>query len=220
MRMVLVLMLAAAAGCGGKSDDCQRFVDKSKPVLLGMGEAMGGRTIGEKELAQMVEMCRTRANAKNDPVMKCVLDAKDADSVRACWSFAFGDYQAAGKKSEAELMLNRLGKNAKVAFVTDSTFPQGKVGPTPAKACCEQPDHKCAFSLDDWTKDPVWTALDFQIDGPGYFQYTYESDGANAAKATAIGDLDCDGTTVTYTLELSAKDGNSEMKLTRPTTAD
>lgn len=219
MRTMLVLMLAAAAGCGGKGDDCQRFVDKSKPVLLGMGKGMGGREIGEKELSQMVEMCRTSPNAKNDPVMKCVLDAKDENGVRDCYTEAFGEYAAAGKKSEPELMLNRLGKEAKVAFVTDATFPQGKAGPTPAKPCCDQPDHKCAV-VDEWMNDPVWKALDFQVLEPGHFQYTYESDGMNSAKATAIGDLDCDGTPITYTLELSAKDGNPEMKITKPTTAD
>ncbi|MDX2089318.1 MAG: hypothetical protein SFX73_15795 [Kofleriaceae bacterium] len=217
MRMILVTMLAASAGCGGKGDDCQRFVDKSKPVLLGMGKD-AGREVGEKELAQMVSICRSSDKAKADPVMKCVLDAKDESGVRACYGTAFGDYMSKAKRSEAELMLNSLSHIAKAEYVTNSEFPKGKAGPTPAKACCEQPEHKCAV-VDDWAKDPVWTALGFSVDQPGMFQYTYESDG-QTAKVTATGDLDCDGNFVTYTLEASAKDGEPQTTVTKPTTVD
>jgi hypothetical protein len=61
----------------------------------------------------------------------------------------------------------------------------------------------------------VWTRLDFQIDDPGYFQYAYESDGKTAT-ATATGDLDCDGTSIVYTLKMTVEDGNVVKALTQP----
>jgi hypothetical protein len=61
----------------------------------------------------------------------------------------------------------------------------------------------------------VWVALDFQIDHPNLFQYNYRSDGTTF-HAEAIGDLDCDGTFVTYTLDGSAPNGNPQILLTEP----
>ena len=66
----------------------------------------------------------------------------------------------------------------------------------------------------DWS-DPVWQALDFQIDHPTLFQYSYASDGTSF-NATAVGDLDCDGTFITYTLSGTAENGNVQVKLTEP----
>lgn len=61
--------------------------------------------------------------------------------------------------------------------------------------------------------DPVWRALGFAIDQPSQFQYAYRSDGKTFT-ATAIGDLDCDGISVVYTLTGNA-DGTTT--LTEPT---
>jgi hypothetical protein len=67
----------------------------------------------------------------------------------------------------------------------------------------------------DKSKDPVWQALDFSIEEPHRFRYTYESDGKTAT-ATAIGDLDCDGTAITYTLSATAPDGTPTVQITEP----
>lgn len=218
MRTLVTLMMAAAVGCGGKGDDCQQFVDKAKPMFEKMAKE-AGKTFGDTERKQLLEMCRKQgAKAKNDKTFTCVLGAKDEAAVMACFGEGLTDYAAKSKRTEAELNLNKLAKNLKVAYVTDATYPAGKAGPTPAKPCCEGPDHKCP--VEDWSKDAVWTALDFQLDEPSRFQYTYESTEPNKATATAIGDLDCDGTTITYTLEATALEGNAEVKITAPTTAD
>lgn len=216
-RNLLLLLLLAA--CSKKAapagDDCQRFVDKSRAVLEGMLKSAGKGSAAD--LDKLVTECRAHAGKpgnKDDAMMKCVLDAKDDPAVAACWAASLTDYQEKGKATEAKLRLNRLGKNAKVAFITNAEFPKGQAGPSPAQACCSFPDHKCPVTT-DWAQNPVWAALDFSVDEPALFQYSYESDGKTAT-ATAIGDLDCDGTSITYKLELSAVEGNPKMELIEP----
>src|SRR5678815_1559265 len=75
---------------------------------------------------------------------------------------AFMDYMKKSKKTEASLQLNKLAKNAKVAFNTDSSYPQGTAAPLPAAAgsACSAATHKMAVV--SWTGDATWKALDFQ----------------------------------------------------------
>jgi hypothetical protein len=53
----------------------------------------------------------------------------------------------------------------------------------------------CIPMVEDWDRAP-WRDLDFQIDDPHYFVYSYESDevGGTGTRFTARanGDLDCD----------------------------
>jgi hypothetical protein len=117
-------------------------------------------------------------------------------------------------KNEAQLQLTKLGKNLRTYFITSDAFPKGKAAQLPEKACCAQPNHKCAVTK-AWEKDSVWATLDFQIDDPNQFQYTFESDG-KTAKATAVGDPTCSGKPVTYTLEAKAVGGNPQFTITEP----
>ncbi|MGE3454420.1 MAG: hypothetical protein AB7O24_04840 [Kofleriaceae bacterium] len=128
---------------------------------------------------------------------------------------AFMDYMKKSKKTEAALQLNKLAKNAKVVFSTDGAYPQGTTGLTPAKPCCGSALGKCGVT-DEWTKSEIWKALDFQIDEPNLYQYSYESTGPTQATAMAVADLDCDGVAITYRLELSAPNGNPMAIITEP----
>jgi type IV pilus assembly protein PilA len=112
---------------------------------------------------------------------------------------AFMDYMKRSKQTEASLQLNKIGKNAKRAYYENGAFPRGRTGLTPPTTCCGQgpPPNHCVTSLDDWVKNPVWHALDFEIDEPSLFRYSYESDGKTFT-AQAVGDLDCDGIEITY----------------------
>ena len=114
--------------------------------------------------------------------------------------------------AEAQLALHNLEKRAKMAFVEKAEFPKGKVGPTPSAACCPT---TCAPSPAAWS-DPVWKELDFTIDEPTHFQYSYDSDGKTFT-ATAVGDTDCDGQNATFTLtgKLDAA-GNPTVDLQKP----
>jgi type IV pilus assembly protein PilA len=140
---------------------------------------------------------------------------------------AFMDYMKRSKKSEAVLQLNKLGKNAKRTYGETASYPIG-TGPTaPAKpgggvggGCCggsgtsgKNPNH-CAANPAAFGNS-VWKALDFEIDEDTLFVYGY-SGAAQSFTATATGDLDCDGTEVTYVLNGAAAHGNPTATLSEP----
>lgn len=112
---------------------------------------------------------------------------------------AFLDYTKRSKQTEAALQLNKIGKLAKRGYMENSEFPKGRAALTPPTTCCGQPNNHCVTSNDDWVKNPVWHALDFEIDAPTLFRYSYQSDGKTFI-AKAVGDLDCDGIEITYEL--------------------
>jgi type II secretory pathway pseudopilin PulG len=110
---------------------------------------------------------------------------------------AFMDYMKKSKQTEAALQLNKLAKNLKVAYMTNQAFPKGSVPLSPAKSCCEGPNHKC----DDpaaW-QHPIWQELDFMISEPHLFRYAYESNGKTFV-LRAVGDLDCDGNEIAWVM--------------------
>jgi len=129
---------------------------------------------------------------------------------------SFIGYQQKAKKSEAALELHNLERRAKAHFHERAEFPKGSVPLTPARSACSEmsASGKIQPSHEDWAH-PVWQALDFQMDRPHLFQYSYESDGRTFT-AKAVGDLDCDGTTVTYELQGSSVEGNPSAILIEP----
>src|SRR4051812_45068938 len=124
---------------------------------------------------------------------------------------AFMDYMKKSKKTEASLQLNKIGKNSKVYYVTNAAFvaTNGATLPASMSSSC-----KGAVTT-AWAADSGWAALDFQIDEPNLFQYTYTGS-LTAPKAEAAGDLDCDGTLITYTLNMTAPGGNAQATITEP----
>ncbi len=132
---------------------------------------------------------------------------------------AFMDYMKKGKQTEAQLQLNKILKNSKTAYNTDSSYSTQTMAATPAVACCTQnfgSKKKCAPVAADWAT-AGWQSIDFQIDDPFYFQYTYTGVAAgDSYTSTAVGDLDCDGTSITYTLTGAAVGGNPSFTLTAP----
>jgi hypothetical protein len=97
-------------------------------------------------------------------------------------------------------------------------FPPTSAMPTPAKSCCEenfQGKRKCAPNPANWSTQ-AWQELDFQITEPHFFRYGYHQLAPDQFTATATGDLDCDGTAITYTLTGSAPGGQPNVVLTRP----
>ena len=127
---------------------------------------------------------------------------------------AFMDYMKKSKKTEASLQLNKIAKNSKVLYNTNSQFAQVTVVPKPTTF---QAGTTCKMTKEsDWAADTGWAALDFQIDEDNLFQYDYAASGLIDATATATGDLDCDSTTITYTLTLNATGGNASAIITEP----
>ena len=136
---------------------------------------------------------------------------------------AFMDYVKRSKKSEAVLQLNKIGKNAKRTYGETASYPGGIAGPTPTpvnagKGCCggagASPNH-CAANPSSFTASGIWRALDFEIDEDTLFYYSYGG-AAQSFTATAVGDLDCDGTEVTYLLNGTSVNGNPSATLAEP----
>ena len=137
---------------------------------------------------------------------------------------AFMDYMKRSKRAEAALQLNKIGKNAKRAYMETSRYVTGTATTAPAQpgggGCCggtgasgNNPNH-CAPDPVGFS-NPVWMALDFRIDEDSLFYYDYNGS-ATAYTAMATGDLDCDGTEVTYVLNGTAANGEPAYTLTEP----
>lgn len=122
------------------------------------------------------------------------------------------------KSAEAELQLGAIGKALKTEFAMNAAFPTGAAPLTPATACCAGPKHRCPPEPAAWQPEP-WAALDFSLDAPHYFQYSFQSDGQKAT-AIAHGDLDCDGQGIDFVLTCTSVGGNPSCDLAPPTTAD
>lgn len=132
----------------------------------------------------------------------------------------FLDYMKSSKRSEAMLNLNAIEKAAGSEYAENATFPVFAQGLTPAAACCTVAGKKCLVNQADWAGVPAWDALKFEMTKPFYFQYSYTAAVSNVFAATAVGDLDCDGVSVTYTLNGDATTGSPTYNLVKPARAD
>lgn len=152
---------------------------------------------------------------------------------------AFMDYMKRSKTTEAPLMLNKLGKTLKRMSQEIGTFSSTPSGsPLPANSspvppganCCgghggitggtipTTVNNKCTADPDSFRADAGWLQLDFSVDEPGQYQYSYQGD-ALAPTAYAIGDVDCDGVSATYTLQMKKlSNGNPQQNLIPPPT--
>jgi type IV pilus assembly protein PilA len=130
---------------------------------------------------------------------------------------AFMDYMKKSKKTEASLNLNKIAKNSKVYYNTNAAFvgEAGAEAPGAGGTNCANSNKKFSVDQTKWQDSAGWQALDFQVDEPNLFSYTY-TPGSTIATALAIGDLDCDKTLITYTLNLTAPGGNASAVITEP----
>jgi prepilin-type N-terminal cleavage/methylation domain-containing protein len=135
----------------------------------------------------------------------------------------FWEATGKAKKTEAIVQLEKIKKKAIESYTTNATFPPLPAALTPGQSCCDQNiggKKKCAAVDADWDK-PEWRALEFSLNENFFFQYKYEPTGNGAAfKATAVGDTDCDGTTVTFTLDGTNVSGTPKISLNEPTNSD
>ena len=215
MLAALALAALAAPGCGS-GPSCEKAVARAAEL----------RKLDDAEIGLAIERCH--AERWSEAVRGCVADADDQEELAACAaksrrrtaSGSFESYMEKSKASEAELHLKRIEKAIKTEYAETAAFPVGDAGPTPAGPCCEGPNHKCAASRAAWADQPVWTALDFEVDEPSFFQYSYHGS-ATHASADAVGDLDCDGINIVYHLSCDVgPDGNPVCTTTRPARAD
>ncbi len=137
---------------------------------------------------------------------------------------AFMDYMKKGKRAEAELNLNVILKSNKAEFSTNGGYVATSQVDTPVATCCTQNAggaKRCAVVQAEWVGNATWDALDFEISEPFYFQYAYTGVAGGATyTATATGNLDCDATSVVYTLAGTSAGGTPATALNKPTNRD
>jgi type IV pilus assembly protein PilA len=126
----------------------------------------------------------------------------------------FLDSMKSAKNSEAKVQLAKMRDTAKTRYATNATFPVFAAVATPGVDCCTQNiggKKKCKGNKPgDWDVAATWQQLDFQIDEDFYFQYDYTGAAATFT-ANAVGDMDCDGTKITYTQTGAVVGGNPEL---------
>lgn len=207
MRSYLGIAAVVIAGCSGEPS-CKDVVDHV--AKIGDEQLAGGKE-RDKAIAECEQM-KLSAETK-----KCLMKASTPEDLSACIPEPdeVADYKKQARTSEAKVQLKKIEMNAKVAHVTNAEFPKGKAALTPEKPCCESQNAKCSPRPDAWMKQAVWKDLDFQIDEPHRFQYSYESDGKTLT-ARAVGDLDCDDVKVTYELKGEIVNGNAQFTHTDP----
>jgi type IV pilus assembly protein PilA len=132
----------------------------------------------------------------------------------------FLDYMKRGKQVEAVVHLGAIAKSAETEFVENASFPQIVSDLTPDTPCCDQPRRRCAVDATQWNDVPAWDTLGFEMTQPFLFQYRYTSVAAAEYEAQAIGDLDCDGSPVTYRMLGDATTGSPSSHMIRPARAD
>jgi hypothetical protein len=118
----------------------------------------------------------------------------------------------AARATEAEVHLRSLQKELAMYREEKAGYPQGSAPLTPPKPCCQSPDQQCPAG---GFEHEIWKTLGFAIDVPHRFQFAYEGT-TDAATITAVADLDCDGTTVTYVLDAQA----DRIEVVRPAMPD
>ena len=131
---------------------------------------------------------------------------------------AFMDYIKKSKKTEAMLQLNKISKNDKVYFANNnSKFAPSASGNLPGAdgAACSGPGGKFSVLPHSSWLVSGWSDLDFEIDEPNLFTYHYTNN-TSSAVATAVGDLDCDTTMITYTMNLKNSGGAVQGSYTEP----
>ncbi len=124
---------------------------------------------------------------------------------------AFMKYIRRSKTVEATMNVRKLfdssvsyyeGEHAdKTGNPLAKQFPT-KAALAPATKCCGNPGDKCPPNTTNFQDaNGSWSALNFSVDDPFYFQYQYDSTGTDTGasfQAWAFGDLDCDTTLSTY----------------------
>lgn len=128
-------------------------------------------------------------------------------------------YVDRSKRAEAELMLRAIQRAAYDAWFEARQFPVADASPTPAARCCTGAAGRCAPDPGAW-QTPAWTALRFEVTEPHYFQYAYRSTDGRTFEAVAVGDLDCDGTTIAFTLRGRVGEGEPVFAIEPPAGAD
>ena len=138
---------------------------------------------------------------------------------------AFLEYMKRAKTTEASLSLNKIGKAAKRVRGEIGTFPvaTGAMLPHASGTCCGDSggtsavNNKCTPVPNSFLADPAWGQLEFSVDEPSQYSYSYVPSTGDSFTSYASGDTDCDGVLATYTmLGTTTSAGNSAVSIIPP----
>jgi type IV pilus assembly protein PilA len=129
---------------------------------------------------------------------------------------AFMDYMRKSKSSEAMLQLKNLSQKAKDFATPQPRYPPSSTTSQPGADGGACPNKFPIVPATTWFTDPAWSAMEFHIDEEALFTYHWVTTSTTTANATAVGDLDCDTTLITYSLDLRTVEGNVQDKIYRP----
>lgn len=145
---------------------------------------------------------------------------------------AFLDYMKRARTTEAAIGLNKIGKNAKRSYGDTSSYStvSGALLPTGVSAttgCCggkggtvanpgTKVINKCTEDSAGFKVDPGWSALEFSIDEPGLYGFSYKAGTGTSFDAFAYGDVDCDGVPAIFTVQGRLIVGSPQMNFVNP----
>ena len=132
---------------------------------------------------------------------------------------AFMDYMKKSKRTEAPLQLRIIrDKSSDYAtpqprYAPSSTLPLAGVD---GGACATTTGKFAIIPPSSWFADSAWDSLEFHIDEETQFTYHFNHISATQGAALAVGDLDCDTTFITYSMDMTTLEGNLASKLYTP----
>ncbi|HEY6039706.1 MAG TPA: prepilin-type N-terminal cleavage/methylation domain-containing protein [Kofleriaceae bacterium] len=138
---------------------------------------------------------------------------------------AFIEYMKRGKTTEANLNLNKIGKASKRIKGEIGTYAleTGAMLPHASGTCCGDSGggtsvtNKCTPSPNSFTSDAGWNHLEFSVDEPSLYNYSYVPAGGTGFTAYAVGDLDCDSSQATFTMiGITTSTGNAGVSIIPP----
>ena len=99
---------------------------------------------------------------------------------------AFMEYMRKGKKSEADIALNRIGKSSKAYYVENSGYPVASAAALPDGNSCDETNKMFAVNAALWTAaGSPWADLEFVMEEPHRFDYAYNGVAGGAFNFTA-----------------------------------
>jgi prepilin-type N-terminal cleavage/methylation domain-containing protein len=129
---------------------------------------------------------------------------------------AFMDYMKKSKKTEAPLQLKNISEKCKDYQISKNDYPPSSTSSMPGADGGACPNKFAIQPAASWNTDVAWNAIDFHIDEEALFTYHFTHTSTTAANATAVGDLDCDTTKITYSLDMVTVAGNQQSKIYAP----
>lgn len=131
---------------------------------------------------------------------------------------AFLDYMNKGKKTEASLQLDNMEKKIQTFHLERALLPQSAALFPSGTACASSTGMIPKVAQSAWEAAGAgWADMHFHIDQDTRFQYNWTRSSSTAGTGVAVGDLDCDGTIVTYGLQIDVVEGNVQGTQLEPT---